>query len=199
MIAGQHLAICHLPSRREFARILGDVSKAFTRESDDAPERPAPARPMAALPPGAKNLLTPDGAVRLREELDRLMKEQRPALAAEAQIPDTKRQLGALDHRIAHLEQCLHTATVVPPPDPPWDHVRFGAHVTIRERDGREDNFRIVGVEEADPAEDRISCLSPIATALLHARLGQRLRIRIPAGEREVEIVAIRYERPPNP
>ncbi len=49
------------------------MSKAFTREEDDAPERPTPLRPASSLPPGTKNYLTPDGAVRFRDELDRLI------------------------------------------------------------------------------------------------------------------------------
>ena len=48
------------------------MSKAFTRESDDTPERPTPLRPAAVLPPGAKNLITPGGALRARAELENL-------------------------------------------------------------------------------------------------------------------------------
>ena len=163
------------------------MSKAFTRESDDAPDLPSPARPRSVLPAGAKNYLTPTGAARLREELDRLTQ----AVPANG---DRGRRGVEADPRIAQLEETLRTATVVPAPPPPWDQVLFGATVTIREKDGGEDTFQIVGADESDPAQDRISWLSPIASALLNARLGERVHIRVPDGEREVEVIAIRYE-----
>ena len=156
------------------------MSKAFTRESDDAGDAPLPARPLALVPPGAKNYLTPDGAARLREELAQLTARPAPRPAG-------------VEQRLAQLAECLRTAEVVPPPPPPWDAVRFGATVTFREADGTEDTFRIVGAAEADPARDSVSWLAPVAKSLMNARLGERVRLRVPVGEREVEVTAIRY------
>jgi len=173
------------------------MSKAFTRESDDAPELPV--RPLRAspLPPGAKNYLTPGGASRLRAELDELLQEERPSIAQEsvtAAEPDVRRRLQALDSRIAELQRTLHTAVVVPPPESPHEKVRFGATVLVRERNGEETRYRIVGVDETDIDRGWVSWLSPIAKALLNARLGQRVRFQFPSGEAELEIVDIRYE-----
>lgn len=170
------------------------MSKAFTRESDDAPELPSPARPASLLPPGARNYLTPDGARRLRDELDWLAQRERPALMLTAESADSKEKLVALNRRIAQLEESLRTAVIVPPPEPPWNQVRFGATVTVRDREGVEERFRIVGVDETDLDRDWVSWLSPIAKALLNARIGQRVRFRVPAGEREVEITEVSYE-----
>ncbi len=157
------------------------MSKAFTRESDDAPEKPLASRP-SSLPPGAKNYLTPGGAQRLREELE-LLARNKEAVSGAAQ-----------EQRKLQLEESLRTAEIVEPPAEPWDQVRFGATVTVRDRAGSETRYRIVGIDEADVDRDWVSWLSPIARTLLKARLGERVRFRFPAGEEELEIVAITYE-----
>jgi transcription elongation factor GreB len=173
------------------------MSKAFTRESDDAPELPA-RRPRASpLPPGARNYLTPDGAARLRAELEELLQKERPRLSPGSETatkPESRRLLQALDARIAELERVLHTAVVVPMPALPHEQVRFGATVLVRDRNGEEARYRIVGVDETDIDRGWVSWLSPIARALLNARVGQRVHFQFPSGEAELEIVEIRYE-----
>ena len=99
-----------------------------------------------------------------------------------------------MDQRIQHLQQCLLTAVVVPPPVPPGNQVRFGATVTVRDGRGAESRYRIVGADETDVDRDWVSWLSPIAKALLNAPLGGRVRFRFPAGEEELEILRIEYE-----
>jgi len=173
------------------------MSKAFTRESDDAPELPVRPQRASPLPPGAKNYLTPGGAARLRAELDELLQTERPKIAADSETEaesDARRRLRTLDDRIAELQRALHTAVVVPAPPPPHEEVRFGATVLVRERNGEAARYRIVGVDETDIDRGWVSWLSPIAKALLNARLGQRVRFRFPSGEAELEIVDIRYE-----
>jgi transcription elongation factor GreB len=169
------------------------VSKAFTRESDDVPEPPRLPPQPSPLPPGAKNYLTPDGARRLRDELDHLVQDRVQVAAASGDV-DAKRLLQTLDQRIDHLGQSLRSAVVVSPPVAPDDRVRFGATVTVRERDGTESRYRIVGVDETDMDRGCISWLSPLAKALLNAQFGQRVRLKLPSGEEELEIVRIAYE-----
>lgn len=170
------------------------MSKAFTRESDDAPEPPIRARPPSLLPAGTKNYLTAHGARRVRAELDRLTQIERPKLAAASNDPDARRQLKTLDQQIQHLHQTLGTAVVVSPPGVPWEQVRFGATVTVRRYGSEETRYRIVGIDETDAERGWASWLSPIARALLHTRLGQRVRFKFPSGEEELEIVGIEYE-----
>lgn len=88
----------------------------------------------------------------------------------------------------------MSTAVVVPPPDAPWDQVRFGATVMVRKLSGEETRYRIVGVDEMDVDRDWVSWLSPIGRALLNTRLGQRVRFKFPSGAEELEIAAINYE-----
>jgi transcription elongation factor GreB len=169
------------------------MSRAFVRESDvpQLPELPAQISP---LPPGAKNYLTPGGAERLRAELARLLDTERPRLAhASPDDIDAKRELQLLDQRIRYVQQSLRTAEIVPVPTETENTVRFGATVTVREK-GTDTRYRIVGVDETDLDRNWVSWLSPIARALLNAKIGERVRFKAPRGTRELEIIAVEYE-----
>lgn len=167
------------------------MSKAFLRESDlpEAPDRPPP----ALLPVGAKNYMTATGAERLRAELARLIETERPPLIAKGAESETKRELQALNQRIRYLEQSLRTAEVIERPNTPVEDIRFGATVTVRDDSAELSSYRIVGVDESEPERGWISWLSPVARALLSAKLGDRVAFQAPGGKREVEVVAIAY------
>lgn len=169
------------------------MSKAFTRESDDTPEPPIRPRTTTPLPPGAKNYITAGGARQMQSELERLAQIERPKFAASAADPDARRRLQSLDQRIEHLQEILGTSVVVKPTATPLEHVRFGATVTVRSSSG-ETQYRIVGIDETDVDRGWVSWLSPIAKALLNAKLGQRVRFAFPSGEEELEIVDLKYE-----
>jgi transcription elongation factor GreB len=166
------------------------MSKAFTREDggdqDDAPERPL----GPELPPGVKNYVTPEGAARLRAELDRLTHAERPGAAAE---PAALREI---DRRIAFLARRLEAAEVIDPAAQPPGRVLFGATVTVRAEDGGERRYRLVGVDEADPRRGDVSWRSPIAAALLGGQAGDVVTVRSPRGDEELEIVDVRYRAP---
>lgn len=170
------------------------MSRAFVRESDfpQLPELPAPASP---LPPGAKNYLTPAGAQRLRDELARLRDSDRTRLAAApADDVDAKRELQVLDQRIRYLQESLRTADVTEVAPGPTEVVRFGATVTVREANGTETRYRIVGVDETDLDRNWVSWLSPVARALMNAKRGDRVQLKAPRGTRDLHVVAIEYE-----
>lgn len=158
------------------------MSKAFTRESDEAPETRSLPPLRALLPPGAKNYLTPGGARRLQQELADLQRQRAAANPA------------GLDAKILRLRQSVESAVVVEAPPPPWEQVRFGATVTVRNSDGEETRYRIVGVDETDLDRNWVSWLSPVAKALLNALLEERVRFKFPAGETQLHITAIAYE-----
>lgn len=165
------------------------MSKAFTRE-DDGADIPRPA-PLPLLPPGVKNFLTPEGRDRLYAELNQWHAER--AVLAEGALADRelRAELAQLDQRMNQRQLSLATAEVVPAAIPPHDFVRFGSTVTVRNNRGAEDTYRIVGAEEADFSRHEISWQSPLAAALLKARLGQKISFRSPAGVSELEIIAI--------
>ena len=130
----------------------------------------------------------------MRDELDRLVQVERPRQVASPDNPEVKRQLQVLDQRIYYLQRSLQSAVVVPPPIVPEAGVRFGASVTVRDRSGGESRYRIVGVDETDIDRGWVSWISPIAKALLNARLGERVRFELPSGQEELEILSITYE-----
>lgn len=168
------------------------MSRAFVRESD-FPDEPNFA-PPALLPAGVKNYITAAGAKRLRAQLDHLLNEVRPPLTGSHQDTDVKLELQRLDRQIRALEQSLRSAEIVSPPEQDTDSVRFGATVTVREGKGEPSTYRIVGVDEMDLSQNWISWVSPLARALLSAKIGQRVPFNSPAGARELEIVDLRYE-----
>jgi transcription elongation factor GreB len=155
------------------------MSKAFTRETDDAPERPLNTRAPSPLPPGSKNYITARGVARLQRELKQLSAE--PATEAARQ-------------RTLEIERCLSSATVVAPPPRPWNRVLFGATVTVRNRLGDEAVYHIVGQDESDADRNFINWYSPLAKALLKAHVGERVHFRTPTGEEPLEITRVRYE-----
>jgi transcription elongation factor GreB len=169
------------------------MSKAFTREENEGPDVPDLPLPVSTLPPGAKNYMTRSGADRLREELARLVEKERPRLAA-SDDDDAKRRLSILDQRIFQLEQSLQSVEVVSRPEGAAKSVTFGATVTVREESGDQSTYRIVGVDEADFDRGWVSWVSPIAKALISGRVGQRVRLKLPSGEQDLEIIAIEYE-----
>jgi transcription elongation factor GreB len=164
------------------------MSKAFTRESDEAED--APARPLGAeLPAGVKNYMTPEGAARLRAEVEHLTHVARHAAGASGDA----RALREADQRLGFLSRRVELLEVIDPRTQPADQVRFGATVTVRGEDGAERRYQIVGVDEADPARGALSWRSPLATALLGARVGDTVAFRSPRGDEELEVVMVRY------
>ena len=172
------------------------MSRAFVRESDDQPEQPALPR-RVPLPPGARNFITPDGARRFRDELERWVQIERPRLA-KTNTPDAQHQLQEANQRIDRLQQSLETAVILPPPSD-TRHVQFGAIVTVRDGNGAQSRYRIVGVDEVDMDRGCVSWLSPIAKALLNAQTDQHISLKSPSGEQELTIIAIAYELAPGP
>jgi transcription elongation factor GreB len=156
--------------------------------------------------PGSK-YATPEGARRLREELDDLWRVQRPQVtravqeaAAQGDRSENaeyiygKKQLREIDRRVRFLRKRLEGLVVVSrPPDDP-SRVFFGAWVTLEDDEGAETSMRIVGPDEIDPARRYVSMDSPLARALLGKRLDDEVAVEVPGGRRRYAIVAIRYE-----
>jgi transcription elongation factor GreB len=151
------------------------VSKAFTKESDQA-EVFAP--PRVPLPPGTPNYITKAGAQRIHEELTRLLERKRASPEGEQN----------LDGRIQHLQSLIGSFIVVEPSSS--EVVRFGAQVTVK-RGGARETYTIVGVDEIDLDQNHISWLSPLARALMSRRVGDRVQFQSPAGREELEVIAI--------
>lgn len=150
-------------------------------------------RPLSALPPGTINYMTADGAERLRQALARLVETERPRLAAESENAEAGQKLAQVDQRIYQLEQSLQSAQVITHPKGTAKSVTFGATVTVHGPEGRE-VFKIVGVDEIDHEHGHISWLSPVARALMNAKVGQQVRFDYPCGGEQLEVISIIYE-----
>jgi transcription elongation factor GreB len=162
------------------------VSKAFTKE--DAGEDDGFV-PVEDWPDGVKNYVTPAGMAALRGELERLR-----AALAETPRSDGRRRL-ALEQRLQARLRRLEAAEVIDPAAQPRDVVRFGATVTVEDEAGGERRYRIVGVDEADPRRGLVSWRSPVAGALVGRRVDDVTILHTPAGDEELTVVAIDYER----
>src|SRR5579864_1727379 len=159
-------------------------------------------------PPGSK-YITPEGARRLRAELEQLWREERPrvtqAVAAAAAQGDRsenaeytygKRRLREIDRRVRFLRKRLEGMVVVERPPSDTARVFFGAWVELEAGDGSRERFRIVGPDEFDMAPGYISMDSPLGRALLKRALDEEVSIEAPGGSRAFVIVAIDYEPP---
>lgn len=184
------------------------MNKAFTRETDvqddDLPESPA-------LPTGV-NYITRAGYDRLRAELLGLIDEERPRIveivhwaASNGDRSENgdylygKKRLREIDRRIRFLTRRLEIAEVVETSaHHGGDQVFFGATVTYADEDGRETTVTILGVDEADSSRHEISWVSPVARALLKARVGDVVRLVVPGGSQELDVVSVSYP-PPTP
>lgn len=181
------------------------MSRAFVKNDaavdEDEEESASP------LPVGSKNYMTPAGHARLQAEFIHLVKVERPEVVSvvswaagngdRSENGDYiygKKRLREIDRRLRFLTKRLDDVVVVDPAaQENTDCVFFGATVTVLDQNGEEFTYSIVGLDEADPGRGRISWVSPLARALIKARLGDGVRFQSPGGPRELEIVAIEY------
>jgi transcription elongation factor GreB len=154
-----------------------------------------------------KNYITPAGYRRLQEELARLWKVERPPVVAtvtwaagngdRSENGDYiygKRKLREIDRRMRYLSKTLDRAVVVDNAGKTHQRVHFGATATIVDESGDEREVTIVGVDELDLGDARVSWRSPLAKALLTRKVGDTVVVRAPRGPERLEIVAIRYD-----
>jgi transcription elongation factor GreB len=182
------------------------MSKAFTRESDDDGSDDETALP-APLPKGKKNYITPTGHAALQAEYAQLLHKERPKIveivswaAGNGDRSENgdyiygKKRLREIDRRIHFLSKSLEHAVIVNPHEQQTlRQVFFGACVTYAREDGSEHTVTLVGVDEVNVELARISWLSPVATALMKAKVGDSVKARMPAGVESLELVAISY------
>lgn len=182
------------------------MNKAFVKESD-GDEDDDLGGGLPPIPPGAKNYITPQGYQRIREELLQLIDVERPEVvkvvhwaASNGDRSENgdyiygKRRLREIDRRIRFLTKRLDLAEVVDPSvHHGSDQVFFGATVTYVNAAGEEHTISIVGIDELDPLQGKISWVSPVARALTKAREGDVVTLRTPAGDDELDIVSVQY------
>ena len=187
---------------REHARTPGVLSfKKRRAESSpgevDEPDERGPTR-VNTKP----TYLSKDGLEKLRTELEEMVTVKRPEIAQRihdakehgdlsenAEYEDAKNEQAFVEGRIQTLEAIIKNATIIDE-NHSTDHVQIGSTVAVESDDGKE-SFTIVGSAEAKPAEGRISNESPVGRALLGKKKGEKVIVRVPAGDFAYKIVSI--------
>jgi transcription elongation factor GreB len=159
---------------------------------------------MADFPP---RFITPDGFARIRAEYEQLFGTERPkiveTIAWAAGNGDRsengdyiygRKRLREIDRRLTHLSRIMKAAKVVDPASQSSrDQVRFGATVELADEDDNRRLLTIVGDDESDATAGKVGWSAPFARALVGARVGDERVVRLPAGEKSYEVIAIRY------
>jgi transcription elongation factor GreB len=163
------------------------MSRAFVKEPDGDGVPPDPPERVHSPHP---NYVTPEGLRQLHQRVAELLAERAPL--AGSGDPDARQRLRLIDRDLRYLDERLRRAIPVAPPDQPAGEVCFGSVVEVETPEGRRMTFAIVGEDEADAPRGRVSWVSPLAAALMEARVGDTVAWRRPTGELELTIVSIR-------
>ena len=157
--------------------------------------------------PAHPNYIPPEGFAKLRAEYDQLLGVERPRVveivswaAGNGDRSENgdylygRKRMREIDGQLRRLSKKMKDAKVVDPrQQPDKGKVYFGATVTIADDDDQHRTVTILGNDEADASAGRIGWGSPIARALRGAAIGDLRRVILPAGEKEYEVIAIRY------
>ncbi|WP_049249547.1 transcription elongation factor GreB [Neisseria elongata] len=155
------------------------------------------------------NYITPAGWRSLKDELYQLVNKERPEIvqivnwaASNGDRSENgdylygKRRMREIDRRIRFLTKRLEAAQVVDPETrEATDQIFFGATVTLLRGNGSEQTVKIVGIDEIDTAQNKISWISPLACCLIKAREGDEVSLNTPEGREDIEILEVAYVR----
>ena len=156
---------------------------------------------------GQPPFITAAGFTKLRAEYEELFATERPRLvetiawaAANGDRSENgdyiygRKKLREIDRRLGYLAKVMKAAKVVDPAaQESRDQIRFGATIDLADDDDSRRTLTIVGDDEADASIGRIGWSAPLARALIGARVGDERIVRLPAGEKSYEVIAIRY------
>jgi len=155
------------------------MSRAFTKEDDagdDLPEKPIPAGP---------NYVTPRGLELLKKAGEELLKRKKAAKEGD--------DLRPIDRDLRYLEARLHSALVIP--SGAGQEIRFGAKVTLESESGEQQNFEIVGEDEARTDSCFLTWSSPLASVLFGAKAGENVFLETIEGIKKFRVVSVTYEK----
>ncbi|HUU02901.1 MAG TPA: transcription elongation factor GreA [Myxococcota bacterium] len=152
--------------------------------------------------------MTPEGYRKLQDELKRLKAEERPRiikaieealdhgdLSENAEYDAAKDAQQHLDQRMREIEDKLSRAQVIRPEDVKGDRVVFGARVLLTDLENEKQvSYQLVGEEEADRTQRKISVKSPLARGMIGKSVGDMFYVQTPAGEREYLVEKIHFE-----
>lgn len=165
------------------------MSRGFVKEDDlehagtDLPERPVSTH---------ANYVTPTGLA-LLEAQAQMLAEERSILNTRKDDPSSNQRLAVVERDLRYLSARLETAVLVDPKQQNQHTVLFGAQVNVEDENGEQHTFIIVGEDEANIAEHKVSYISPIARALIGRKIGDSVVWPRPAGNLQLDIIEIHY------
>jgi transcription elongation factor GreB len=165
------------------------MSRGFVKEDDlehagtDLPERPVSQHP---------NYVTPYGLSLLQNEANKLA-QTREVLMQRKDDTIAQQEIAKIDRDLRYLSIRLEQAILVDPTKQPKDNILFGAKVEVEDEEGNHLQFTIVGEDEADISQNKVSYVSPIAKALIGRKLGDTVVWQRPAGNMILDIIDINY------
>lgn len=165
------------------------MSRGFVKEDDlehagtELPERPVSAHP---------NYVTPTGLALLEAQAQALGEERR-LLNARKDDPSANQRLAVVERDLRYVSARLEHAILVDPTKQDLHTVLFGAQVQVEDENGEQHTFMIVGEDEANIAEHKVSYISPIARALIGRKVGDSVVWPRPAGNLQLDIIEIHY------
>ena len=166
------------------------MSRAFVKDdNEDLPSEELPERPLNTDP----NYVTADGLNLLRKKVEALQREH--AGLKQAAEDFDKPRLAVVERDLRYYQARLESAIVVDVANEPKDEVHFGAMVKAEDEDGNIHGFTIVGEDEADVNKNKVSWRSPLANALMGARVGDTVTWNRPVGAMSLEVLEIEYPR----
>jgi transcription elongation factor GreB len=165
------------------------MSRGFVKEDDleragtDLPERP--------VSPHA-NYVTPTGLQQLQLTA-KTLESERVEYTKRKEDTNAQQKLAEIDRDLRYFVARLESVQLVTPEQQPQHTVLFGAKVTVVDEDGEQQQFQIVGEDEADIAQHKVSYVSPLAKALLGRKVGDSSTWQRPAGPLQLDILNIEY------
>jgi len=180
------------------------MSKAFTKDSDA--EHEDETELADTLPQNVKNYMTPHSFSKMQEELCQLQRVERPKVvevvswaAGNGDRSENgdyiygKKRLREIDRRMRYLTKRMESAEIVDPAKQQGlERVFFGATVTYKAQ-GKEHIVKLVGLDEANLSENKISWISPLAKVLMKTSVGDVVQLHAPGGTEKIEVLEISY------
>ena len=149
--------------------------------------------------------LTPEGLEKLKTELEHLQQVRRPQVAEQisrakelggtvdnAEYDDAKNEQAFVEGRILTVEKMIQNAVIIHEERSSSGRVQLGSTVVVQGQDGEKDHYTVVGSAEADPSQWRISNESPVGSALMGKRKGDKVKVETPAGMVELKVVEVK-------
>ena len=166
------------------------MSRGFVKE-DDQEEIPL-VPPRADLPAGTENFVTQNGMASLLEEKDKFLRDQESLDSS--QEKEYRISFNHINAKLQLLNERISSAKIIDPTKLPQDEIHIGATVTfINIENKATQTFQLVGVDEANISQKKISFITPLAKALMHKKVGEKAELNLGERKKIFEILKIEY------